>query len=115
MNWEDVQNFCDDLSNWIVEIDNVEEFKAAYPTGTFPLKADPQEDDMKQGWETLTYITLWNCCKKQIKAPHYIESRIFLERFDDCPWPKLYLKLKDRDFKDPEDKWYEVWKLKEQS
>lgn len=110
--WDDIQSFCDDLSKWMIETNTVDELKLAHPKGEFPLRADPKEDDEQTSWDTLCYLTLWICCKAKSKAPDCLESRILLsEKNLKGPWAKLYVKLMQRGFKDPEDKWFDIWNL----
>ena len=95
-NWDDLQAFCDDLSNWIVELDLVEELEKAAPAAEFPLKADPKEDDLQDGLDTLVYLTVWMCLKAQTKAPPHLESRILLCGELKGPWKLMYSRLCSR-------------------
>lgn len=110
--WDDVQSFCDDLSKWIEETHTVDQLALAHPRSTFPLKADPAIDTIEESWGVLVYLTLWIACKTKSKAPPCLESRLFLsEKCIDGPWAKLYIKLMERGFTDPEEKWVDVFNL----
>jgi hypothetical protein len=89
-NLNDLQSFCDDLSDWIIKLNCVDEIEKAYPRGEFPLKAD--ENDLEDGWDVLIYLTVWMCLKNKIKAPSHLESRILLLNTKG-PWQKIYLKI----------------------
>lgn len=91
--WDDLQSFCDDLSNWIIELDFVGEMEKAFPKGEFPLKANPKEDNLEQGLDVLLYLTLWMCIKANTKAPSHLESRIILSPKTNGPWKELYARL----------------------
>lgn len=93
LSWDDIQSFCDDLSQWMIETNTVDQIKIAHPRSDFPLKADPSIDDEQESWEILVYLTLWVCLKKKIKAPSHLESRILLSDNIKGPWVRLYVKL----------------------
>lgn len=90
--WQDLQSFCDDLSQWIIETNTQEELAKAAPRATFPLKADPEQDDIQDGLDVLVYLTLWVCLKVKSKAPPHLESRILLAPALKGPWKQLYSK-----------------------
>jgi len=105
MTWEDLQSWCDDLSRWIVEIGEEAEVKKAWPTSPFPFVADRTKDDIDEDKDILAYLTVWMCCKRKTRAPHYLESRMLLTEKFKGPWQELYVKLvhrfeNDLDYKD---------------
>lgn len=91
--WEDLESFCNDLSDWIVKLDLCEELQKASPRSSFPLKPDEKDDTIDEGLDVLLYLTLWMCLKANTKAPPHLESRIFLAPNTRGPWKKLYAKL----------------------
>lgn len=91
--WEDLESFCNDLSNWIVELDLVEEIQKAHPVSPFPLKPNREADDLDDGLDLLLYLTLWMCLKANTKAPAYLESRIIMVPKTKGPWKEMYAKL----------------------
>lgn len=91
--WQDLESFCNDLSNWIVELDLVGELQKAHPRGDFPLKPDPKVDDLDEGLDLLLYLTLWMCLKANTKAPSYLESRIIMFPKTKGPWKEMYAKM----------------------
>lgn len=91
--WEDIQSYCDDLSDWIIETNTQDELIHASPKATFPLKADPEQDDLQEDLDILVYLTLWVCLKLKTKAPDHLESRIMLAPALKGPWKLLYLRL----------------------
>jgi len=91
---EDLQSWCDDLSAWIKELGEEEEFKTAYPKGTLPLVVDLA--DIEDNKDILAYLIVWMCCKRKMRAPPHLESRMVLaERFKG-PWQGIYSKLVQR-------------------
>jgi len=88
---QDIQSYCDDLSEWIIELGLISELQNANPKADFPLVAD--EDDIKDGWETLVYLTVWMCLKAKTKAPPHLESRILLCGNLEGPWKLIYSRL----------------------
>lgn len=91
--WDDLQSFCDDLSNWIIELGLEGEMKHSFPKGSFPLKAEKDLDDLENGLDVLIYLTLWMCLKTQQKAPSHLESRIVLSPKTKGPWQTLYFRF----------------------
>lgn len=91
-NWDDLQSFCDDLSQWMIETNTQDELQKAAPKAVFPLKADPEQDDLQEGLDILVYLTLWVCLRVKSKAPQHIESRIMLSPPLKGPWKQLYSK-----------------------
>ena len=92
---KDLESFCVDLSNWIVELDLAEELQKASPKATFPLSVDPNVDTVEEGLDVLLYLTVWMCLKANKKAPPHLESRILLSPKTKGPWKQLYSKLCD--------------------
>lgn len=90
---KDLEAFCEDLSNWIVELDMVDELKKANPKASFPLKVDPAVDEFDEGLDVLFYLTLWMCLASNSKAPPHLEARFFLFPKTKGPWKQLYSKL----------------------
>lgn len=93
LEWDDIQSWCNDLSNWIVELGQEKEVKVAFPKGDFPLTVDKFNDEKEEAVDVLAYLTLWMCCKKKTRAPAHLESRILLVGKFKGPWQKLYLKV----------------------
>lgn len=92
MNKEDLQSYCNDLSKWISELGLEDELKVAFPKGNFPLNVN-DEDELEEWADILVYLTLWMSIKANIRAPHYLESRmVFCDKVKG-PWRQLYSKL----------------------
>lgn len=89
MTWEDLQSWCDDLSSWIVELDELDELKKAFPKGQFPLVANRDKD-------VLAYLVVWMCCKRKMRAPPNIDSRMMLSESFKGPWQEIYSRLVQR-------------------
>lgn len=105
MTWEDINAWCDELNSWIIEIGEEEELAKAFPKGSFPLKADPKEDEIEESRDILAYLTVWMCCKRRTPAPTGLHNRILLGKPFKGPWQRVYAGLLDRwernqDFKD---------------
>jgi hypothetical protein len=96
LTWEDLQSWCDDLSNWVVEIGQDEDVKRAWPKGPFPFVVDPAQDDIENCKDILSFMTVWVCCKLKTRAPSYLESRIILSERFRGPWQDVYCKLVQR-------------------
>jgi hypothetical protein len=80
-------SFCDDLSNWMVELGDTDLSQAA-PHMKIPLRDHLFTDNVEEEWETLIYLTFWMCVKHHKKAPDHIESRIIL--LGKGRWSSLY-------------------------
>ena len=105
MTWEDIQSWCADLSNWIIEVGQEAEVRKAWPKSQFPLVANSSKDDIEEDKDILAYLTVWMCCKLKTPAPAYLESRLLLTEKFKGPWQELYVKLIHRfknnlDYKD---------------
>lgn len=95
MTWEDLQNWCDELSAWITELGEVDELQKAFPKGQFPLVADREKDEPEEDRDVLAYLTLWMCLKRRTQAPAGLHSRILLGEPFKGPWQILYIRLLD--------------------
>ena len=102
---EDIQSFCDEVSQWIVDLDALDELHKAIPNAQLPLKADLY--DLDESIDVLGYLILWICCKHKTRAPAALETRIVLAKFKG-PWQVLYVRLMEKLEKNPFQKIFDL-------
>lgn len=90
---EMILSFCDDLSDWMLELGDTDLTQAA-PHMKVPLRNHVNLNDRENEWEQLFYLTFWMCLKHRTKAPDHIESRLMLT--GKGIWPNWYLKFVER-------------------
>jgi hypothetical protein len=90
LTWEDVRVWCEELSAWITELGEEEEFKVAEPGRTFPLTPDEEKDDLQDDIDVIGYLTLWMTCKSGKLPPTGLHNRMMLCDKFKGPWQKLY-------------------------
>jgi len=111
LTWEDVRVWCDELSAWIIEIGEQEEFKVAHPAGPFPLYPDPEKDDLQDDVDILGYLTLWMTCKRGALPPPGLHNRMMLSDSFKGPWQEVYSKVAQKIEKEQEYKELDIYRL----